>query len=227
MVSILIRTIFIYLYLILCMRLTGKRQIGELQLSELITALLLSELAAAPTANPSIPLLHAILPITALISLEIIGTMLVTKSVFIRRILDGVPSIIINRGKLDIKALSDVRMSVEELMAELRLKGYAHPEDVFYAILEQNGKLSVIPRVSAVPPAAADAALTLPEKGISHLLIVDGNISDKSLRFTSKSRAWLFKRLKSLGYSSEKEIFIFAVDDTGGEYICAQNERSK
>ena len=81
------------------MRLTGKRQIGELQLSELITALLLSELAAAPTANPSIPLLHAILPITALISLEIIGTMLVTKSVFIRRILDGVPSIIINRGR--------------------------------------------------------------------------------------------------------------------------------
>ena len=153
--------------------------------------------------------------------------MLVTESVFIRRILDGVPSIIINRGKLDIQALSNVRMSVEELMAELRLKGYAHPEDVFYAILEQNGKLSVIPRVSAAPPAAADAALTLPEKGISHLLIVDGNISDKSLQFTSKSRAWLFKRLKSLGYSSEKEIFIFAVDDTGGEYICAQNERSK
>ena len=131
MVSILIRTIFIYLYLILCMRLTGKRQIGELQLSELITALLLSELAAAPTANPSIPLLHAILPITALISLEIIGTMLVTKSVFIRRILDGVPSIIINRGKLDIKALSNVRMSVEELMAELRLKGYAYRRTSF------------------------------------------------------------------------------------------------
>lgn len=227
MVSILFRTVFIYLYLILCMRLTGKRQIGELQLSELITALLLSELAAAPTANPSIPLLHAILPITMLISLEIIGTMLVTKSVFIRRLLDGVPSIIINRGKLDIKALSNVRMSVEELMAELRLKGYSHPEDVFYAILEQNGKLSVIPRVSAAPPSAADTALILPEKGISHLLIVDGNVSERSLRDTKKSRAWLDKRLGALGYASVKDVFIFAVDDSGAEYVCAQSERGK
>lgn len=225
MVSILIRTIFIYLYLILCMRLTGKRQIGELQLSELITALLLSELAAAPTANPAIPLMHAIIPITALVSLEIIGTMLVTKSTLIRRFLDGVPSVVINRGKIDIPALANVRMSVEELMAELRLKGYARPEDVFYAILEQNGKLSVIPRVSAIPISSGDAAVTLPEKGMSHLIIVDGKISKKSLSTINKNREWLDKRLHSHGYSSPSEIFVFAVDDTGGEYICPTDGR--
>ena len=149
MVMIFTRTIIVYIFLVIAMRLTGKRQIGELQLSELITALLLSELAASPITNNNIPLSYAFVPILTLVCIEIINTFLVTKNVAARRFLDGVPNIIIKKGVLDQKELAKVRMSMEELFAELRLKDIYDISEVEYAILEQNGQLSVTPKTAS------------------------------------------------------------------------------
>ena len=219
MVMIFLRTIIMYIFLVVVMRLTGKRQIGELQLSELITALLLSELAASPITNNNIPLCYGIVPILTLICIEIINTFIVTKSQILKRFFDGVPSILINKGVLDQKELAKTRMSIEELTAELRLKDIYDLSEVEYAILEQNGQLSAAPKTAAKPLSVGDMSLVLPDKGIAHLLIVDGKISKYNLRLTGKTEIWLKKRIKAYGFADIDEVFLFTIDDSGGEYI--------
>lgn len=219
MVMIFLRTIIMYIFLVAIMRLTGKRQIGELQLSELITALLLSELASSPIINNNIPLCYSIVPILTLICMEIINTYIVTKSPLLKRFFDGVPSILINKGVLDQKELAKMRMSIEELTAELRLKDIYDLSEVEYAILEQNGQLSVTPKTAARPLSVGDMSLMLPDKGIAHQLISDGKISKYNLDLVGKNEIWLKKRIKAYGFTDIADVFLFTLDDSGGEYI--------
>ena len=216
MLLIFLRTVFVYLFLIVVMRLMGKRQIGELQLSELVTALLLSELASDPILDGNKPLANAIVPILTLICLEIINTFIVTKSDLLRRFLDGAPSIVIERGKLDRGELLKVRMSLEELIAEIRLAGYPDIDDIEYAILEQNGRLSVFPKASKRPPSCEDMQLAPQETGIAHTLVLDGCISAFGLSHSGKTEAWVLRRIRKNG-STLKDTFYFGIDDSGKE----------
>lgn len=224
MVMIFTRTIIVYIFLVIAMRLTGKRQIGELQLSELITALLLSELAASPITNNNIPLSYAFVPILTLVCIEIINTFLVTKNVAARRFLDGVPNIIIKKGVLDQKELAKVRMSMEELFAELRLKDIYDISEVEYAILEQNGQLSVTPKTASRPLTVGDMNLIQSDRGIAHQLLVDGHVSSYNLSLVGKTEIWLKKRIKAYGFESFKDVYLFTLDDAGGEYILKKNK---
>lgn len=122
MFPILIRTLIIYIILIASIRLTGKRQVGEMQLSELTTAFLISEVAAAPLSDPDIPLIYAILPILLLVSLEIIISFITTKSLFFKKMFEPPPTVIISNGKLNLHALNKQRLSADELISSLRLK---------------------------------------------------------------------------------------------------------
>ena len=173
MLTIFIRILLIYILLILTMRFMGKRQIGQLQLSELVTTILLSELAVQPITDENIPISFAVIPIATLISLEIIISFAVTKISFLKPIFDGKPSILINRGNIDLKEISRVRISMEEFLSQLRIAGIADISDVDYAILEQNGQLSVIPKRSESPPTSSELSKNVRETGISHALIVD------------------------------------------------------
>ena len=142
MLTILIRTILIYLILLFVLRIMGKRQIGELDLTELVITLMLSELAVEPITDGNIPLLYALIPILTLISLEILISFAETKSVFIKNILPEKPNYLIERGVLNQKELEKQRITMDELLCELRLKDISDIGDVYYAILERNGKLS-------------------------------------------------------------------------------------
>ena len=149
---IFIRTIVIYMLLLAVMRLSGKRQIGEIQISELVTTFLLSDIASYPLTDPAIPLLNAVVPIFTIIPLEIIFSFLTTKSAQLKKILDGNPSIIILHGKIQKKEMSHVRLSMEDLLCELRLKNIASVSDVDYAIVEQNGQISVFQKKKSRSP---------------------------------------------------------------------------
>ena len=151
MATCIIRTVIIYILLVLAIRTTGKRQIGELEISELVSTFLISELASMPIGNQEIPLSFAIVPILIIISLEVIISFCSTRSSVMKRIFLGSPSILIQRGKVKQKELSKARMSMEELLSQLRQNGVTTVEDADYAILENNGKLSVIPRAAAQP----------------------------------------------------------------------------
>ena len=207
MLNVLLRTVIIYVLLIIAMRIGGKRQIGELQLSELVSALLLSEIASMPIGHEEIPLTYAIIPLTTVICIEIIAAFTVTKSKKLRSLFDGKPSVIIEKGVLNISEMEKLRLSVEELIVEARLKGISDISELQYAILEDNGKLSVFKKNA---PAT--------EKGIAHVIISDGQISASGLQKVGMSRAELDKHLKSKGLTAH-DVFLYTLDDACGEFL--------
>ena len=146
MASMVIRTLIIYVLLNITLRIMGKRQIGELDVEELVSTLLISEIAALPIDDTDIPLFNAIIPVVLILSLEIILSTLKNKSEKLKRRIEGEPSYIIYKGKLMQKNLADNRISINELLSELRVQGAADISDVYYAVLEQNGTMSVIKR---------------------------------------------------------------------------------
>lgn len=200
MASVFIRTVLIYLILIFIMRLSGKRQIGELQLSELVTTFLLSDLASIPLVDPSAPLLQAIIPIFTIISIEITLSFLATKCAPIKKIVDDQPSVIIRNGTICKKEMIRVRLSMDDLLCELRLKDIASIEEVAYAILEPNGKISVFKKN---------------DSPLSHVFVIDGVIQKSTLYGTGRRENWIFKLLKEQGIADLKNVFLLCVTDDG------------
>ncbi len=191
MIGILVRTLVIYVILMGAMRLMGKRQIGELEVSDLITTLLLSEIATLPIENPDIPVLHAVIPIITLVTLEVCMATLLSRFPGLRQKLEAPPSILICRGKLNQSELLRNRLSVEELFAGLRQQGIGDPGEVEYAIMEKNGNLSVIPKKQYSTVTVDDMKLGAVESGIMHILVSDGKINHYNLKLLGRDEAWL------------------------------------
>ncbi len=212
----ILRTLIMYVFLVAVMRLGGKRQIGELQLSELVTALLLSEIATTPIISPELSLLDAMLPILAVILLEIIITFATTKSQGLKKLFDGTPSVVICRGEVDVKEMGKLRMSVEELIAECRQAGIRDLADVEYAVLEENGKFSLFEKAKEGET----------ERGIAHTLVVDGVVSQNGLRLSGYTRELLMKRLKKLRLELG-DVFLYTVNDAGEENYIIKRSRSE
>ncbi len=223
MTTCIIRTSIIYILLVLAIRLTGKRQIGELEISELVSTILISEIAAAPVSNQDVPLSFAIAPILIIISLEVIISFLATRSNIMKKLFIGSPSILIKRGKVQPRELSKARMSLEELLCELRVSGISSIEDVDYAILESNGKMSVTPRAHARNVTPADIGVRVEEVGIAHAVVVDGTVKKEALSGSYKDEAWLEREIKKAKLRLE-DIFLMTVDDTDHIYIIKRKD---
>ena len=144
MISIFIRTIIIYIILNVMLKIMGKRQIGELEVNELVSTLLISEIAALPISDTSIPLVPSVIPILFIASSEVIVSVIKNKSKTIKRLVEGEPSYIIYKGRLKQNILAENRISINEVLTEMRTQGIGDLGDVRYAILEQNGKISFI-----------------------------------------------------------------------------------
>lgn len=197
MATVLIRTLIIYLVFIITIRLMGKRQVGELEISELVITFMISELATMPIQNPSIPLSYVVIPIVVLVVGEIVSSFLVTKSKLAKKIILGNPSYIIKKGKLNQRELSRLRMGLSELLYELRLKDIDDISNIDYAILEENGKLSVFEKEKSK---------------LSHALIIDGEIVKSNLELISKDEAWVLNYLKRHNLNL-KDIFLLSSNE--------------
>ena len=181
MATVLIRTLIIYLVFIVTIRLMGKRQVGELEISELVITFMISELATMPIQNPTIPLSYAVIPIIVLVIGEIVFSFLITKSKLLKKLIVGNPSYIIKKGKLNQGELSRLRMGLSELLYELRLKDIDDISNVDYAILEENGKLSVFEK---------------DKSKLSHAIIIDGDIVKSNLELICKDEEWVLSYLE-------------------------------
>ena len=212
MLTIFIRTFIVYTLLIIAMRIMGKRQIGELEVSELVTTFMLSEIATMPIENPDVPIIHAMIPIIVLLFIEVFSSVILIKVPLLKNVVSARPSILIKNGSIDQKELRNNRVSLEELMSELRSGQCTSISEVAYAILEKNGKLTIIPKAKYSPPTADDLGLQPQESGITHLLIIDGRICKNNLKSSGRSRSWLEKEIKKLPCPM-KNIYIFGVDD--------------
>lgn len=224
MLIVLCRTVLIYFFLIALLRYTGKRQIGQLQPSELVVTLMLSELAVSPISDESRPLLFALLPIVLLSSLEVLIAHGVTKSRRMKKAFDGSPSFLIYKGELSQRELARQRLSLDEFLSQLRLCGYPDISEIAYAVMEQNGQISVIPHAGARPVQCGDLRIPADESGMQHPLIIDGEISRYNLALLQKSEAWLHSRLAAAGISAA-QTFFFSCDDAGKEILIPREEK--
>ena len=182
MSAIIVRTAVLYILTTVVFRFMGKRQVGELEMSELITTLLLSEIATLPIDDPNIPLLYAVIPILLLVCFEIVITFAKTRCNLLKRVFESKPIVLIRRGELCETELRRMRITVDELIGECRLQGIGSLADVEYAILEQNGKLSVLPKSTKLPLTPSDMGIKSGDCGILHPLIVDGVFHKEGMR---------------------------------------------
>ncbi len=225
MLTILIRTLIIYVSLIATMRFMGKRQLGELEITDLVTTLLLSEIASLPITNIDIPLSHALLPILALTALEVLLSGALLKIPALKRIFSPRPAILIYNGKPDRATLRSMRISSEELISQLRQKDVTDPHEVMYAILEPNGQISVVKRATARQATAQEMGVTPTETGMMHLIVSDGAVNRRNLALAGKDERWLSEILAAHGLTTS-EIFLLMADDGGGVRIFPREERA-
>lgn len=206
------RSVFLYALVITLLRFMGKRQIGELQPSELVTAIMISNIAAIPIENLDTPLLDGALPILALACLEVLFSAAALKSRRLRRILVGRPRRLIRSGVIDQKELSLLRWSLDDLTEQLRANGVFDLNEVSEAVVETNGTLSVYQKFSYRPATAGDLKLEPPKcDAPPALLICDGEISKDALAACGVDRAWLDKTLQQEQIAAS-DVFVLACD---------------
>jgi len=206
MASILIRTVIIYLFLSVTMKVMGKRQLGELEASELVTTFIISEITAIPIDDPDIPLVNAFIPILFIVCAEIILSFVKNKTSLLKSAIDGKPSYIIYNGKLIQKTLIDNRISINEFFAEARLAGFSDIRDIKYAIIESNGKISIL------------------GDELSHILVADGEIYKDNLRALGRDETWLQRQLQAEG-ATLKETFLMTANDSGETTVVKKEDK--
>ena len=209
-----IRTIILYLVLIAGMRILGKRQIGQLEPSEFVLAMLIADLASIPMQDSGIPLLSGLVPIVTILSLELTLSGLTMASVKFRRLLCGKPVILIENGRLVQENLRRTRISLDELTAKLRLKDVLDLTAVQYAILETDGSLSVFPFPKNMPAPAKEAGIQVKKQYLPVTIIEDGFLSRENLGKSGKDEAWL-QSVLARNRSTLSDTFLLTVDGAG------------
>ncbi len=218
MISTVLRTIILYIVVTVAIRLMGKRQIGDMQPNELVITLLISEIAAIPLQDTEQPMFIGLAAIFVLVFLEIVISILAMKSFSIRKILNGKSVVVIKNGVIDQQAMRNVRMTVIDLIEQLRGQSVFNIEDVAFAVLEVNGNLSVLLKKDSQPVSVKDIELHLPDESLSLPVISDGKIIHESLRALEISRQ-KFKKLLKHKCNSPKEIFLMTLDRDGNYNI--------
>lgn len=226
MITLIFRTLLVYIFLILIMRLMGKRQIGELEVTDLVATLLLSEIASLPITDPNIPVLHAIVPMIILLSLEVFSSYVLLRAPKLKKILSASPTFIIKDGILDQAALTATRLSVEELMSEIRQQGLCSLSYVWYAILEKDGRLTILPRTRYSPPTQEQMNITSQEESLMHVIYNGGVYNDMGLSLIGKDRAWLEKQMARRGITLADQ-FCVTANSQGEIYWIPKKKENK
>ena len=216
MLIVLVRTLILYFFVVVAVRIMGKRQIGQLQPFELVVTLMLSELAAIPMENPGIPLINGITPILTLLAAQVVLSYVSLKSDRARAAICGTPSVLVENGIIVESELKRLRYNLSDLMEQLRAKDVPNISDVEFAILETSGQLSVIPKSQRRPVIPEDLNLSTKHEGLPYTLILDGHIIDRNLNKIGRDITWLQQELNKFSISNPEEV-LFACLDTEGK----------
>ena len=211
MATILIRTILIYFIFLFSMRILGKRQIGELELSEFVTTLMLSELAVNSIQDISIPISYSLIPMLILLSFEVMLSFTTSRSKAARKLFFGTPTILIKEGKIDQAQMAKMRISINELLGELRLKDCFDIRDVDYAIIEQNGKLSLFLKSQKQQLCKEDISSGITNTPPHFSIITDGEINYNGLSILGKNEKWLLEFLEEHSIDT-KEVYLLTMN---------------
>ncbi len=221
-----IRTLIVFSLLIFSLRVMGKRQLGELEPLELVTAVLISNLAAQPLQDTGTPLIYGVVPVLTLLSFQLLISGISVRLPRFRRFLSGKPSILVDNGVIVQSEMRKCRLSVDELYVELRVNGITDISQVKHAILETDGTLSVLPYAKFSPATAEELKIEAPDNGLPVLVINEGRVMSENLSLLGKSPKWLESELKSRGARGPKDVYIMAVDGAGKIYF-AKRENTR
>ena len=222
-----LRTLILYLVLVFGIRLMGKRQLGELQPSELVITILISNIATLPIEETDTPMFAGLLPILCLISFEVVSSYLCLKSRRIRRIVSGKPVIIIQNGKIDQKEIKELRFSADDLMSQLRQNGIFDVKEVDFAMVETTGKLSIYQKFKSRPltPEALEMP-DIPKKNSPPVVVVsEGKIQDKNLRSCGKDIRWVQKTASENHVVPEDIYLLLAGQDSSYNLIAKEPKK--
>lgn len=227
MITAFFRTAILYLLLIVGLRLTGKRQIGELEPIELVLTMLLSDLASVPMQDFGIPLVNGVIPIVTLLAMSMLLSCVSLRNVRFRTLICGKPAIIIRNGRLQQDAMRHNRLTLDELFEELRTQGVTDISDVKYAVLEIGGQLSVLLRTAAQPATPEQMRLDCEDDVFLPTVIInDGRLLRGNLRQTGHDEAWLQAQLSENGVDAPSQVFLLSIDERG-EIICIVKDSAK
>ncbi len=219
MLTIILRSIIIYLIVLLVFRLMGKRQLGQMQPFELVLTLIIADLATIPMAEVSVPVLHGIIPLLTLVVLHFVLTLLTKTSTFLSKVVSGKPVIIINPKGIDYKAMKNLNLSTDDLFGALRECGYFSIDQVQYAIMETNGKVSIMPKAESAPATNGDLKLKVDESFLPITLVSEGKIMNENMALAGVDKEKIEKIVKSQGGSKIKDVLLLTIDKTGSSYI--------
>ena len=216
------RSILIYIFVLIVMRLMGIREIGQLQPFELAIAIMIADLASIPMTDSGIPITNGIISILGLLLMHLVISFLNVKSIKAREIICGKPTILIYRGKIDEKALKKERFTINELEERLRGNNIYNLGDVEYAILETSGQVTVIQKPEKRNTIPEDFNIIPDYEGIPYDLVVDGKIMEKNLQAIGKNYQWLKKQVEKFNMKPEEALIV--TYDAKGQIFCQKKE---
>ncbi|NLW23919.1 MAG: DUF421 domain-containing protein [Clostridia bacterium] len=225
MLITLLRTIILYILVVLALRVMGKQQISQLQPFEFVVALMLAELATIPMQDTGIPLLKGILAIVILVAMQVGISYLSLKSQTFRRVISGTPLVLIENGKIMEKELQKSRYNINDLLEQLRIKNYPNINEVAFALLETNGELSIIPKAEQKPVTVQDLNIFSQTVQLPLTLVVDGVVQQDNLQKRGLSEDWLVQELQKFDISKPRDALI-AILDTSGIFFAQPKEKS-
>ena len=218
-----LRTAFLYLVLILSVRMMGKRQIGQMEASEFVVTMLVANLASIPMQDVAIPLYSGLLPILVVLGMELSLSGLILRSVWVRKFFCGKPVILIDNGKILLENLRRTRVTLDELMGHLRSKDVLDVQTVQFAILETDGSLSVFPYSEERPATAKEAGIRTEKQYLPITLIEDGYVSKENLQKAGKDQVWLEETLCQ--YQATRQGTLLLMVDQGDHVVLFRKEQ--
>lgn len=226
MITIFFRTILLYISVVIAVRIMGKSELSELQPFELVAIIMISELASIHMEDVSMPFLNGVVAIFTLVLLQITVSIINLKSERARAIICGKPSILIRNGEIVESELKKLRINMNDLIEQLRIKNFHNIDDVEFAILETNGDLSVIPKASEKPLTPSDLNINTKPVNLPISIIIDGKVNYRNLEKVSLDFNWLYKQLKKENINDINEILYASFTQDKNLSIYKKNQRN-
>ena len=219
MFTLLIRCIIIYLIVLIIFRLMGKRQLGELQPFEFVITLIIADLATIPMAEINIPIIHGIIPLLTLMVLHFFISWISRKSIFMRKVINGKPVLVITPQGVNYQALKELNMNLNDLYEALRNLNYFSLDQIQYAIVETNGKMTVLPNSDNAPLCATDFNIKKEPSALPIMLINDGKFMKENLNVAKLDEQFVLSSIRKVGAYRPKDVIVCTIDNLGKMYV--------
>lgn len=227
MITIILRVFFIYVLVLFLFRLMGKRQLGQMQPFELVLTLIIADLATIPMAEMSIPFFNGVVPLLTLVIFHFCITVLTKKSTRFSNFISGKPVIIIDSGGIVFSALKQLNITIDDLFESIRGAGYFNISEVQYAIMETNGKVSVMPKINNSPVTVEDMKIKKEQDSLPLTIISEGKLMKQNIGLSNKNEKFFLDIVKKEKIKNIKNILIMTITKNGEIYLQENNKKFK